>query len=126
MNLYHFTDMAKLKTDGTILQHGLLIPKEESEKRFYVAGIWLTANPDPACWWEKGSFEGQCRITVDIPKTDRRLRQCKAHLRGCPPIHDIMQRTSDAHGHKWEEWYFFFGNIRPKKFRAIHVVEVVQ
>jgi hypothetical protein len=119
MRLYHFTDIANLRNKGTILRDGLLIPPEPLVcEGLWAAAVWLTANPEPVCWWEKGSFKDDCRITVEIRNGDRRLRQCKAHLRPTP-IHDVMQTTSDTNGLRWEDWYFFFGNIPLRRFRAI-------
>jgi hypothetical protein len=80
MRLYHFTDMANLKSEGTILRDGLLIPKQsEHEGVLYVAGIWLTANPNPVCWWQCGSFKHCCLITVEIRASHRDIwHGCKS------------------------------------------------
>jgi hypothetical protein len=127
MKLYHFTRSEKLEGKGTIRREGLLIPPKPEERpggANYAAGIWLTTNPEPVPWWVSGGFGGAfygiARITVVIPTNDRRLKQCKAHLRKhARLLYETYQKESNEKGLKWEDWYFYFGNIKPSRFREI-------
>jgi hypothetical protein len=132
MTLYHFTRSEKLQGKGTIRREGLLIPPKPEQRPggpdvdegMYAAGIWLTANPEPVPWWVGGGFGGAfygiARIMVVIPTKDRRLKQCKAHLKKhARLLYETYQKESNEKDLKWEDWYFYFGNIKPSRFREI-------
>jgi hypothetical protein len=85
-------------------------------------GSPLILNPVP--WWVGGGFGGAfygiARIMVVIPAKDRRLKQCKAHLKKhARLLYETYQKESNEKGLKWEDWYFYFGNIKPSRFREI-------
>jgi hypothetical protein len=73
MVLHHFTSFYCLENGGTILKEGLkpAFPNDFDLPPFSSI-IWFTTKSDPTAMWKSGR-RSDCRITVELPSTDRRL-----------------------------------------------------
>jgi hypothetical protein len=121
MLLYHFTRFERLETTGTILRDGLLVPSADNyDMPVYLPGIWLTSNPEPIAWWEGGGWNGIVRITVSIPSNNRLLKHAQTHFqKHMPYLYRRYEAVSIRNGIHWEEWYVYFGAIKPKRLKDI-------
>lgn len=128
MLLYHFTTLYALKDAGAdaILAAGLkpgpIGFKELGLPKRNV--VWLTADPDTVFFLTPP----EVRVTVDIPKTDRRLFKWQQLLGDhCDPGMVAMVEADAAatFNHDvavtWRQWWVYYGQVRLHRIRAIEV-----
>lgn len=121
MQLYHFTSIYHLRG---IAQYGLTVgdvPTDMDAVKGLV-GVWLTTSPTPEGHGLSGSKADKTgfRLTVDVPE-DRLLHKWTAWARSNVPAR-TLQMLATPEGFKMEEFYVYFGWIRPDAIK--HVVEV--
>jgi hypothetical protein len=125
MILYHFTDFYYLKNGGTILKEGLK-PHCDEELPFPLDVVWFTTEANPVWWWENGK-KSECRVTVVIPATDKRLVRFGKLMKKNFPQKVIKNWRKSALAGVWssamKSWYVYFGDVPLTKLQAIEYAD---
>lgn len=124
MILYHFTDFWFLKNGGTILEEGLK-PTEPLHGTILPSGVvWFTTEADPVIWWGDGE-RSECRITVVIPSTDKRLVRWEVWLRKHVSADEMKEMTAffNTTGIAWKAFYVYRGAVPLSRFRAVEYAD---
>ncbi len=120
MTLYHFTSKQHLRY---IKKMGL--SRGDVPLNPYTIGehaVWLTTDLQSKRqkWAEHGVFDKtECRIKVDIPVSDSRLIKWSVYAKQ-KNVSDKWYRALDVTGGGGSDnWYLFFGVIKPELFKAV-------
>jgi hypothetical protein len=118
MILYHYTGYYELQNGGTILKEGLrpggaVMPPHNV--------VWLTTRADQAGMWD---CDKECRITVVIPSTDRRLVRWQTWARKHAPelIRALVDKGVTT---PWRDDWCYFGDVPLERIRAIEHADPV-
>lgn len=126
MRLYHFTNFFWLKNGGTILTEGLKPQANDLSPdlagRWPVGVVWFTTESDPVMWWEGGGIS-QCRITVVIPTTDKRLMRWETWMRNHLSADELAKVVSVVSEAAWRTWYIYFGVVPLTRFRTVEYAD---
>ena len=111
MILYHFTDFYFLKNGGTILQTGLRAgAHDEVDLAMAPAdAVWLSTDAEET--WKRKS---ECRITVVIPSTDRRLVRWQKWMRKRHPPHiaeQLIAACGSGTGDAWKNFWLYLSPV---------------
>jgi len=131
MTLYHFTDFYYLKNGGTILKEGLRAHTDEDFGETINPGdvVWFTTEADPVWWWES-QRPSECRVTVKIPSTDKRLAKYSAWkfenfgLEGMERLRKDLCLHPDVWAAMMSSWYIYFGDVPLSKISAIEYADL--
>ena len=130
MILYHFTDFCYLQNHGTILREGLKAGDRKDGVHWLMAppnAVWLTTDTEDL--WRECANE--CRITVAIPSSNRRLVRWGTWLRKQypPVIADVMiagaaKMGSNSHARNgtadaWRRFWLYLDPVPLNMIRAI-------
>jgi hypothetical protein len=124
MILYHYTKIAYLEKDGTILKEGLR-PLDEPKDCIvppYCGAVWFTTSADYL--WANGRIP-ECRVTCAIPSGDECLvlwkKWLQENLRAdeAARIVSLARETPAPWCYLWESYYVYFGDVPLDYIRAI-------
>jgi len=130
MILYHFTELALLEDEGTILEEGLRPHESYRGDALPPLGVvWLTIEEDYR--WANGmaSERGNCRIRLAIPSHDRRLVHWPKWLRKrAPAVIELLalcdiEAGSNRHITQMNTTWCYFGNVPLTYFRAVEYAD---
>ena len=124
MILYHFTDFYFLKNGGTILQTGLRAgARDEVDLAMAPAdAVWLSTDAEET-WKQRKS---ECRITVVIPSTDRRLVRWQKWMRKRHPPHiaeQLIAACGSGTGDAWKNFWLYLSPVPLSMLRTIEYAD---
>jgi hypothetical protein len=122
MRLYHFTCEEGGRLAG-ILQYGIVKGDVPLTMFRGINAPWLTDDPNPGTQeWIASTPKNSVRLTVRIPKKDRRLQYWPTYAKEQRVEGWWYESLDRAGGGGSQHWYVYLGKIPPSMIEKVEIL----